>query len=218
LGRWLCTFSDFRTSDIDPVAIWSHCSNWSRLLVEFSLLAVLVCIRPGVAWSSGTDPASSEPAAAIDHLPLAEQQIFSSSKELLWVSVTPDGKQIVVETREEAASAAVESKDKGWVKISSLDADSMAEQRAIEPRGTINLDLPVKSVSMRLGSEEVANSHIGTLEISSPVPALPDAPDGARAFLPPVEPDGELVASWRRARKLRLRNSPATGPATPPAP
>jgi VWFA-related protein len=71
---------------------------------------------------------------------LAEKQVFNSSKDLLWVSVTPDGKQIIVETREEGTPSAEESKDKGRPKISFLDAESMVVQRIIEPHGTINLD------------------------------------------------------------------------------
>ena len=51
------------------------------------------------------------------------------------------------------------------------------------------IDVPVKSVALRLGVEDVADSHIGTLEIPLPVKAPPDAPAVARRSLPPVERD-----------------------------
>ena len=51
------------------------------------------------------------------------------------------------------------------------------------------IDVPVKSVALRLGVEDVADSHIGTLEIPLPLKALPDAPAVARRSLPPVERD-----------------------------
>ena len=51
------------------------------------------------------------------------------------------------------------------------------------------IDVPVKSVALRLGVEDVADSHIGTLEIPLPVKAPPDAPMVARRSLPPVERD-----------------------------
>jgi VWFA-related protein len=51
------------------------------------------------------------------------------------------------------------------------------------------IDVPVKSVTMRLGVEDVSNGHIGTLEIPLPVPPPPEVHDAARRSLPPVEPD-----------------------------
>lgn len=51
------------------------------------------------------------------------------------------------------------------------------------------IDVPVESVALRLGVEDVADSHIGTLEIPLPVRASPDAPAVARRSLPPVERD-----------------------------
>jgi len=51
------------------------------------------------------------------------------------------------------------------------------------------IDVPVKSVALRLGVEDVADSHIGTLEIPLPVKALPDTPAVAQRSLPPVERD-----------------------------
>lgn len=51
------------------------------------------------------------------------------------------------------------------------------------------IDVPLKSVALRLGVEDVADSHIGTLEIPLPVQAPPDAPAVARRSMPPVERD-----------------------------
>jgi hypothetical protein len=51
------------------------------------------------------------------------------------------------------------------------------------------IDVPVKSVVMRLGVEDLSNSHIGTMEVHLPVPPLPEGQDVARRTLPPVEPD-----------------------------
>jgi hypothetical protein len=49
--------------------------------------------------------------------------------------------------------------------------------------------VPAKSTVMRLGVEDEANSHIGTIEIRLPVKAPPDAPQVVRRSMPPVERD-----------------------------
>ncbi len=51
------------------------------------------------------------------------------------------------------------------------------------------IDVPVNSVALRLGVEDVSDSHIGTMEIQLPVPAPPEGLEGVRRSLPPVEPD-----------------------------
>ena len=51
------------------------------------------------------------------------------------------------------------------------------------------IEVPVKSVSMRIGVEDATNSHIGTLEINLPVPPPPGGVEGTRRPLPAVEPD-----------------------------
>lgn len=51
------------------------------------------------------------------------------------------------------------------------------------------IDVPVKSVAMRLGVEDVSNGHIGTLEIPLPVPPPPETQERAKRTLPAVEPD-----------------------------
>ena len=51
------------------------------------------------------------------------------------------------------------------------------------------IEVPVKSVSMRIGVEDATNSHIGTLEVPLPVPPPPGGSEGTRRPLPAVEPD-----------------------------
>lgn len=51
------------------------------------------------------------------------------------------------------------------------------------------IDVPVKGVVMRLGVEDVSNTHIGTLEIPLPVPAPPEGVEGSMRKMPAVEPD-----------------------------
>lgn len=51
------------------------------------------------------------------------------------------------------------------------------------------IEVPVKSTTMRLGVEDVGDGHIGTLEIRLPVPLPPESHEGPRRPLPPVEPD-----------------------------
>ena len=81
----------------------------------------------------------------------------------------------------------------GASQISQLDADLKPEVFRDITLGGVRLhqeiDVPVKSIAMRLGVEDVANSHIGTIEIPLPVKAPPDAPIVARRSLPPIEPD-----------------------------
>lgn len=64
---------------------------------------------------------------------LHENHIWTSSKDLLWVSVTPDGKQIITETPDDAVSASPRAKQpsKSRVQIAFRDADSLAVQRVI---------------------------------------------------------------------------------------
>jgi VWFA-related protein len=51
------------------------------------------------------------------------------------------------------------------------------------------LDIPVEAVSLRLGVEDGASSHVGTMEIALPVPVPPATPQVATRTLPPIEPD-----------------------------
>jgi VWFA-related protein len=51
------------------------------------------------------------------------------------------------------------------------------------------IEVPVKSTTMRVGVEDLSNGHIGTIEIRLPVPPPPEVQAGARRALPPVEPD-----------------------------
>jgi VWFA-related protein len=53
------------------------------------------------------------------------------------------------------------------------------------------VEVPVASTAIRLGVEDTANSHIGTVEVPLPVPVPPDVPDAEHTThsLPPIEPD-----------------------------
>ena len=52
-------------------------------------------------------------------------------------------------------------------------------------------EVPVASSVIRLGVEDLANGHVGTVEIPLPVPIPPEAPDAVQKVrsLPPIEPD-----------------------------
>jgi hypothetical protein len=51
------------------------------------------------------------------------------------------------------------------------------------------IDVPVNSTTMRLGVEDMANSHVGTIEIPLPVKPPPDAPVATHRSMPAIEPD-----------------------------
>jgi VWFA-related protein len=75
---------------------------------------------------------------------LHEKPLMASPKEFLWLAVTPDGKQILVETaRDESPSKKKDSSataPKQRVKIDFLDIDSLAVQRTIKSEGIVNLE------------------------------------------------------------------------------
>jgi hypothetical protein len=77
--------------------------------------------------------------------------------------------------------------------LSQTVADIKPEQMKDLMAGGVRLhqevDVPVSGAAMRLGVEDVSNSHVGTIEIQLPVPAPPQGPESARKSLPPVEPD-----------------------------
>jgi VWFA-related protein len=70
-----------------------------------------------------------------------------------------------------------------------LKPESMKDIQAGGVRIHQEIEVPVNSVVMRLGVEDVSDSHIGTMEIKLPVPAPPEGLVGERRALPPVEPD-----------------------------
>lgn len=70
---------------------------------------------------------------------LEEKLVLDSPKELIWVSVTPDGKQIIAETNEDAAAGKGSAKDNVQTTFAFLDADSMAVQRTMKSHRAINL-------------------------------------------------------------------------------
>jgi VWFA-related protein len=75
---------------------------------------------------------------------LHEKLLLSSPKPFLWISVTPDGKQIIVERRQDetpgnkAKTAAAQVKPK--VQIEFLDAENLSVQRVIKSEGIVNLE------------------------------------------------------------------------------
>src|SRR5450631_1052232 len=77
---------------------------------------------------------------------LHEKLLMQSPKELLWTGVTPDGKQIMVETAvDDSGKARAAAKTK--VKIDFLDAQSMGVQRTIR----ISQALPLDATSLGFG-------------------------------------------------------------------
>src|SRR5579864_5187954 len=75
---------------------------------------------------------------------LRETQLWTSPKDLLWVSATPDGKQIITETMDEASPPSVASKTKQAAKtrvqIEFRDTNSMAVQRVIHSDKPTNIE------------------------------------------------------------------------------
>jgi len=74
---------------------------------------------------------------------LHEKLLLSSPKPFLWISVTPDGKQIIVERRQDEiagtkTSSAKPAKPK--VQIEFLDAENLSVQRVIKSEGAVNLE------------------------------------------------------------------------------
>jgi hypothetical protein len=77
--------------------------------------------------------------------------------------------------------------------LSEMNADLKPEEMKDIQAGGVRIhqeiDVPMSAAVMRLGVEDVSNSHIGTMEIRLPVPASPEGLAGTRRALPPVEPD-----------------------------
>ena len=72
---------------------------------------------------------------------LHEKLIWTSPKDLLWVSVTPDGKQIITETEDTAASPAkAKQGSKRTFKIEFRDTDTLQLQQTIRSEKTANTE------------------------------------------------------------------------------
>ena len=72
---------------------------------------------------------------------LQEKRLYSSPTDLLWVSVTPDGKQIIVETADQTPKHdTAPTPAKTRVTIAFLDADSLQVVRAIKLGEPIHLE------------------------------------------------------------------------------
>jgi VWFA-related protein len=73
--------------------------------------------------------------------------------------------------------------------VADIKPEQMKDLMAGGVRVHQEIDVPVNGTAMRLGVEDVSNSHVGTMEIRLPVPAPPEGLVGERRALPPVEPD-----------------------------
>jgi len=73
--------------------------------------------------------------------------------------------------------------------VADIKPEQMKDLMAGGVRVHQEIDVPVNGTAMRLGVEDMSNSHVGTMEIKLPVPAPPEGQAGERRSLPPVEPD-----------------------------
>jgi hypothetical protein len=73
--------------------------------------------------------------------------------------------------------------------VPNLKVESMRDVMLGGVRLHQEVEVPVNSTTMRLGVEDMANSHVGTIEIPLPVKAPPDAPVATHRSMPAVEPD-----------------------------
>ena len=73
---------------------------------------------------------------------LQETLLWTSPKDLLWVSVTPDGKQIITESAADAAASPSKAKQasKLRVQITFRDAESLAVLRVIQSEKTASVE------------------------------------------------------------------------------
>jgi len=73
---------------------------------------------------------------------LQERLLLNSPNEVLWTSVTPDGKQVILETAEESPAADTKSEraSKSRVRIEFLDAETLTVQRVIRAEKRVNLE------------------------------------------------------------------------------
>jgi len=72
-----------------------------------------------------------------------EKTLMTSPKEFLWLTVTPDGKQIIAETADDAPSKKSKSdaaKPQQRVKIDFLDVATLSVQRTIRSEGIVTLE------------------------------------------------------------------------------
>lgn len=73
---------------------------------------------------------------------LQERLVLNSPKDVLWTSVTPDGKQIVIETPDDTAPSGTKegAGSKSRVRFEFIDAETLAVQRAIKSEKPVNLE------------------------------------------------------------------------------
>jgi len=115
---------------------------------------------------------------------LEEKLVFDSPKDLLWVTVIPDGTQIIVETSAGTAKDSKEDKSKDdpqnkkeRVQVTFLDASSWLVQRSIEVRGRIRMEgtssgfADVRRQGINKWRVEFGNTYIARVK-ARPVPDL----------------------------------------------
>ena len=73
---------------------------------------------------------------------LHEKLLLTSPRDVLWTSVTPDGKQIILETADDPAgpNGKAKSGPRTRVRIEFLDADTLIVQRVIKSEKQVNLE------------------------------------------------------------------------------
>ncbi len=69
---------------------------------------------------------------------LQETSLREFPADLLWVSMTPDGKQIIVETLDTADATVSKKVTTGRVRIEFLDRASLAVQRVVKSDKPVN--------------------------------------------------------------------------------
>jgi VWFA-related protein len=73
---------------------------------------------------------------------LHEKLLFTSPKDVLWTAVTPDGKQVILETAYDAPVSGTRAKaaPKTRVRIEFLDTNSLAVQRVVKSEKAVNME------------------------------------------------------------------------------
>ncbi|HEU5402144.1 MAG TPA: VWA domain-containing protein, partial [Terriglobales bacterium] len=84
-----------------------------------------------------------------------ERELLQSPRELLWVSVTPDRQQIVVETREQPPQGSSGQEGKGKFVLQFLDRKTLTVQRTATTRFLVRLDGSSKGYADSLHKDDL---------------------------------------------------------------
>ena len=103
-----------------------------------------------------------------------ERLILDSPQPLVWISVTPDGKQIITETSPEPAPAGDHTNSDQRVKISFMDAESLAVRRVIEARGVVRMEAASSGCRRRASRPPLASAFWAGVERSHQHCSSPD--------------------------------------------